>query len=270
MARYAVGDLQGCFTPLRHLLDRVRFDPARDQLWSVGDVVNRGPQSLECLRFVVGLGPAVRVVLGNHDLHLLAVAEGIEPFKRSDTFQDILEAPDRDELLGWLRRQPLLYRDPCGDYAMVHAGLAPQWTLEQAQALADEVAAVLRGDGFREYLRGMYGNEPDCWDETLTGVTRWRVITNYLTRLRFCTRRGAMDLHSKEGPGTAPAGFMPWFDVPERRSAGRALIFGHWAALLGRAQRDDVFALDTGCVWGGHLTLFNLDTREYFRCECTT
>ena len=268
MARYAVGDLQGCFAPLRRLLDQVRFDPARDQLWSVGDLVNRGPQSLECLRFFAGLGDAARVVLGNHDLHLLAVAEGVEPAKRSDTLQDILAAPDRDELLGWLRRQPLLYCDSLGDYSMVHAGLAPQWTLARAQELADEVAAVLRSDSYPDYLRNMYGNHPDCWDDALSGPTRWRVITNYLTRLRFCDQRGVMDLRSKEGPETAPAGFMPWFEVPERRSAGSTNIFGHWAALLGRAHRTDVFALDTGCVWGGQLTLFNLETREYFRCAC--
>lgn len=266
MTRYAVGDLQGCFEPLRCLLDQVEFDPARDQLWSVGDLVNRGPQSLECLRFIAGLGSAARVVLGNHDLHLLAVANGVRPLKRGDTLQPILDAPDCTDLLDWLRRQPLLYRDD--GYTMVHAGLAPQWSLEQAAALADEVGAVLRGPRLLKFLQGMYGDEPARWSDSLTGVARWRTITNYFTRIRFCDKAGTLDLKSKEGPEAAAPGLLPWFNVPGRRSAGQPIVFGHWAALLGRAERADVFALDTGCVWGNQLTLFNLDTRQYFRCAC--
>lgn len=267
MTRYAVGDVQGCFTPLRKLLDKVRFDPARDQLWSVGDIVNRGPQSLACLRFFAGLGASARVVLGNHDLHLLAVANGIRGLKRGDTLREILDAPDCAELLDWVRRQPLIQAD--ADYTMVHAGLAPQWSLDDAHRLAGEVAAVLRGPDYVEFLRGMYGDQPDVWTEDLRGVERWRLITNYLTRMRFCTPAGQLEFASKEGPEDAPPGFLPWFDVPGRKTAGQLLIVGHWASLMGRANRADVFALDTGCVWGQQLTLFNLETRRLDRCPCS-
>lgn len=266
MTRYAVGDLQGCFDPLQRLLERVKFDPAHDQLWSVGDIVNRGPQSLECLQFFYELGNSARVVLGNHDLHLLAIAHGLRPLKRGDTLQPILDAANGGELLSWLRQQPLLYRD--GHYTMMHAGLAPQWTVAHAQQLADEVAVVLQSDHLVEFLRGMYGDTPTCWSEDLRGIERWRVIVNYLTRLRFCTAAGELDLSSKGEPATAPAGFMPWFDVPERKSAGDTLIIGHWAALMGRTQRSDVIALDSGCVWGNRLTLLNLETQALATCEC--
>jgi len=268
MTRYAVGDLQGCFAPLRKLLDRVQFDPARDQLWSVGDLVNRGPQSLECLRFFFALGAGARVVLGNHDLHLLAVANGIRPLKRGDTLREILDAPDCAELLDWLRRQPLLYRDPSGDYTMLHAGLAPQWTIEYASQLADEVSAALQSSRYLDFLRGMYGNAPATWSEELRGVERWRAITNYLTRMRFCNESGELELTSKEGPDNAPPGFMPWFAVPGRKSAGQTLIVGHWASLMGRAERADIVALDTGCVWGQNLTLFNLEKQNFLQCKC--
>jgi bis(5'-nucleosyl)-tetraphosphatase (symmetrical) len=266
MTRYAVGDLQGCYDPLRRLLNRVKFDPNRDQLWSVGDIVNRGPQSLECLRFFYTLGGSARMVLGNHDLHLLAVAQGIRPIKRGDTLQPILDAPDCAELLEWLRHSPLLHRD--GIYTMIHAGLAPQWSIQRAQQLADEVSGVLKSERMVDFLRGMYGDTPNCWSNDLSGIERWRTITNYLTRLRFCTREGVLDLKSKEGPGSAPLGFMPWFDVPERKSAGDILIVGHWATLMGKTRREDVIALDTGCVWGNQLTLFNLETRALLTCEC--
>lgn len=266
MARYAVGDVQGCFDPLRHLLDQVKFDPAQDQLWSVGDMVNRGPQSLESLRFFRDLGASARVVLGNHDLHLLAVAEGIRKIKRGDTLQPILDAPDAAELLAWVSQQPLLYREP--DFVLVHAGLAPQWSIEKAEELAAEVASALRSEHRLDYLRGMYGDEPNCWSDDLVGVTRWRVITNYLTRMRFCGPHGELDLTTKEGLDQAPSGYTPWFDAPSRRSAGTRIIFGHWASLLGQSNRDDAIALDTGCVWGGSLSLFALESGEYFRCNC--
>lgn len=266
MTRYAVGDLQGCFDPLQKLLERVKFDPEHDQLWSVGDIVNRGPQSLECLRFFHELRDSARVVLGNHDLHLLAVANGIRSIKRGDTLQPVLDAPDCADLLAWLRRQPLLHRDE--EYTMVHAGLAPQWTIKQAQQLAAEIAAVLQSNRFIDFLRGMYGDKPDCWSSELQDIERWRVITNYFTRLRFCTAEGVLDLKSKEAPASAPTGFMPWFDVPGRKSAGQMLIVGHWALLMGKTRRDDVIALDTGCVWGNQLTLMNLETRALIACDC--
>lgn len=268
MTRYAVGDLQGCFEPLRKLLDRVRFDPARDQLWSTGDLVNRGPQSLECLRFLRGLGDSLRVVLGNHDLHLLAVAEGIRPLKRSDTLQPILDAPDCAELLHWLRQQPLFYRDPSGDFSLVHAGLAPQWTLQDAQRLSDELGTVLRGPRHLDYLQTMYGDVPDCWEPSLEGPVRWRVATNFFTRLRLCDAGGRAFLKFKESPESAPAGLLPWFEAPARRSAGERIIFGHWAALMGHTGRDDVIGLDTGCVWGAQMTLYNLDSSTFERCDC--
>ncbi len=266
MTRYAVGDVQGCFAPLQRLLERVSFDPSHDQLWATGDLVNRGPQSLECLRFFYQLGDSARVVLGNHDLHLLAVANGIRGLKRGDTLQPILEAPDCAELLAWLRRQPLLHRD--GAYTMVHAGLAPQWSISQAGKLSDELSQVITGKRLLDFLQGMYGDTPNRWSDDLKGIERWRTITNFFTRLRFCTAAGELDLKSKEGPGTAPPGFMPWFDVPGRKSAGSTLIVGHWATLLGKTNRDDVIALDTGCVWGNRLTLFNLDEQALLSCEC--
>jgi bis(5'-nucleosyl)-tetraphosphatase (symmetrical) len=268
MTRYAVGDVQGCWEPLRCLLDQVGFDPSHDQLWSVGDIVNRGPSSLECLRFFASLGQAARVVLGNHDLHLLAVANSIRKVKRGDTLQPILDAPDRDELLGWLTRQPLFYRDPSADYAMVHAGLAPQWSLTQAQQLSDEVSTILQSDRLVEFLHNMYGDTPDTWSDSLQGMERLRTITNYFTRLRLCTASGTLDLKNKDEPDRAPPGFMPWFAVPARKSAGAKIIFGHWATLLGRAERSDVFALDTGCVWGHQLTLLNLESQALSHCEC--
>lgn len=266
MTRYAVGDVQGCFGPLQRLLTRVDFDPSRDQLWSVGDIVNRGPQSLECLRFFCALGDSARVVLGNHDLHLLAVAHGARSPKRGDTLQPILDAPDCAELMTWLRRQPLLHHD--GGYTMVHAGIAPQWSIAYAQQLADEISTVLQDERITQFLEGMYGDTPDCWSDDLRGIERWRVVTNYFTRLRFCTAAGELDLKTKESPEASPPGFMPWFDVPQRKSAGETVIIGHWASLMGNTQRNDVIALDTGCVWGHRLTLLNLETRALSTCEC--
>jgi bis(5'-nucleosyl)-tetraphosphatase (symmetrical) len=268
MTRYAVGDVQGCWDPLQQLLAKVQFDPRHDELWSVGDIVNRGPQSLECLRFFVQLGSAARVVLGNHDLHLLAVANGVRKLKRGDTLRPILDAPDRDQLLAWLIQQPLFYQAPTADYAMVHAGLAPQWSLADAQRCSDEVSAVLQSAQLPEFLYGMYGDTPDNWRDDLQGIERLRVITNYFTRLRFCSKCGELDLQNKEDADSAAPGFMPWFAVPGRKSAGANIIFGHWATLLGRAERSDVFALDTGCVWGNKLTLLNLESQALTQCEC--
>lgn len=266
MTQYAVGDIQGCFDPLQCLLERVEFDPRRDQLWAVGDLVNRGPKSLDCLRFFYALGDSARVVLGNHDLHLLAIANGIRPLKRGDTLQPILDAPDCAELLDWLRQQPLLHRNET--YTMVHAGIAPQWSIEQAETLATEVSEVLQGAQFVPFLQGMYGDTPNKWSDDLCGVERWRTITNYFTRMRFCTPSGELDLKSKEGPEAAKPGFLPWFDIPKRKSQGHTLLVGHWATLLGNTQRDDVIALDTGCVWGNKLTMLNMQTRALVSCEC--
>lgn len=269
MTRFAVGDLQGCLDPLLRLLATAGFDATRDQLWSVGDLVNRGPQSLEVLRYFVQLGDAARVVLGNHDLHLLAVAEGIRPVKRGDTIAAILTAPDRADLLTWLRQQPLFYRDPRGDFAMAHAGIAPSWSMQQAQSYSDELQTLLRGADFRHFLDTMYGNEPDQWNETLQGPARWRVITNYFTRMRFCRRDGSLDLSIKTAPNEAPAHLRPWFDLLPINESEPVLLFGHWAALQGRSTHPHCIALDTGCVWGNALTLFNLDSGERLTQPCS-
>lgn len=264
MARYAVGDIQGCLSPLRRLLDRVDFDPARDQLWCVGDIVNRGPESLATLRFIHSLGPAVRTVLGNHDLHLLAVASGAKPLRRNDTLRPILEAPDRDTLLDWLRSQPLLWRSPEREFTLVHAGLPPQWTAAHAGLLADEVSAALRGPECDAFLQEMYGNQPERWDEALTGFDRLRIITNSLTRMRFVRADGSLDLVSKGPPDKAPIGYMPWFDVPAAQwhhDAG-TVLFGHWASLNAAVDDPRLLALDTGYVWGNKLTLVDVDSRR--------
>lgn len=268
MTLYAVGDLQGCLTPLKQLLERVDFQPGRDQLWAVGDLVNRGPQSLETLRFLLQMRGSVTSVLGNHDLHLLAVAHGQQKLKKADTLREILDAPDAAELLDWLRSLPLLHYSAERHSLLVHAGLPPIWTLEQALARADEVQQVLR-DPLRcsEFFRAMYGNQPEQWSDTLEGMERLRVITNYLTRMRFCTASGQLDLQSKEGLETAPPGFAPWFEWPRTEPAPR-IIFGHWAALQGQCPVPNIWALDTGCVWGGALTLADLDSGQLHRLEC--
>ncbi len=269
MAVYAVGDLQGCLDPLKCLLERVAFDPLKDKLWLAGDLVNRGPQSLETLRYLYAMRDALVVVLGNHDLHLLAVAHNVERLKKQDTLSEILDAPDRQELLDWLRQQKLVHHDAQRDFAMVHAGIPPQWTLKKALKRAAEVEEVLRDDlRLPLFLDGMYGNEPAKWSSELEGVARLRTITNYFTRMRFCTADGTLDLHSKEGADNPPAGFAPWFSFAERKTRGQKLIFGHWAALEGRCDEPGVFALDTGCVWGGSLTLLDLDSGQRHHCDC--
>ncbi|TWI56809.1 bis(5'nucleosyl)-tetraphosphatase ApaH [Pseudomonas duriflava] len=269
MTLYAVGDLQGCLDPLVCLLDTVEFDRTQDRLWLVGDLVNRGPQSLETLRFLYEMRDAIVTVLGNHDLHLLATSLHPERLKKSDTLRKILKAPDRDELLNWLRQQPILHYDAVYDTILVHAGLPPQWTLPHALTLAGEVESVLQDDErFPLFIEGMYGNEPALWREDLEGVERWRVITNYLTRMRFCAADGTLELKSKEASGNAPDGFAPWFSHPHRLTREHRLIFGHWAALEGRCDEPGVFALDTGCVWGNKMTLLNVDTGERHTCAC--
>lgn len=265
MPTYAIGDIQGCFAELQNLLQAIRFDPACDRLWLVGDLVNRGPDSLAVLRWAANLGDAAVTVLGNHDLHLLAVAEGFVAPHRSDTLDDILAAPDRRCLLDWLRRQRLLHAE--GGYVLVHAGLLPQWTPAQAQALAREVEQTLAGEDYRDFLAHMYGNEPRQWRDNLSGMPRLRTITNAMTRLRFCTPEGAMDFAHKGLPDQPPPGHLPWFDVAGRASADATVIFGHWSA-LGLYQRPDVVALDTGCLWGGTLTALRLEDRRVFQVPC--
>ena len=259
MAVYAIGDLQGCYDEFRALLDRLRFEPARDRLWLTGDLVNRGPASLATLRAVRSMGPAVTVVLGNHDLHLLAASTQPERLRPSDTLDAVLAAPDRDELLDWLKRLPLLHVDPLLGWAMVHAGLPPDWDLATAADCAAEVSAALSEDP-RAFFAAMYGDQPDRWADGLGGVDRLRFTVNCLTRLRFLTHDGRLLLKYKGPPEGAPRGAQPWFRVPGRRSAGARIVFGHWSA-LGYCETDGVVSLDSGCVWGGALTALRLDAR---------
>ena len=265
MATYAIGDVQGCYDALRRLLDIVHFDPPRDTLWFVGDLVNRGPQSRQTLRFIKGLGDAAVSVLGNHDMHLLVAGSGYTKHHAGDTLSDVLDAPDRDELLHWVRHQKMMHS--ANGYAMVHAGLLPQWSIEKALALAGEVEQALRDDAYDAVLRTMYGNEPRRWDDALTGDDRLRVIINAMARMRLCTADGEMEFRHKLGPVEMPPGFMPWYDVPTRASRDTTILFGHWAA-LGLMVRDDVIGLDSGCVWGRKLTALRLEDRRTFQCGC--
>jgi len=266
MTIYAVGDLQGCLEPLLCLLKKVDFNPRKDQLWAAGDVVNRGPQSLATLRYVKALGPAFKMVLGNHDLHLLAAARGIKRLNPKDTLQEILDASDRDELLAWLQQQPLLMSEL--DYVMVHAGIPPHWSLATAQLMASKVENVLRSDRAELFFENMYGNEPSSWSEQQSEAVQLRTITNYFTRMRFCTAGGELELIAKREPEQGPAGYAPWYTHPLRRTAGENIIFGHWAALNGAVSESNLYPLDTGCVWGGKLRLMNLTTRAYSHCDC--
>ena len=259
MATYAVGDVQGCCSELESLLDALSFDPARDRLWFVGDLVNRGPRSLDVLRLLQPLGEAAIVVLGNHDLHLLAIARGAAQLRPADrTLEAVLAAPDRELLLDWLQSRAVLHHDAALGVTMLHAGLPPQWDIPLARRCAAELEAALRGDHSGRLFSAMYGNHPDLWDEELEGEERLRFITNALTRLRVCDRGGRMLLKHKGPPGKMPANAIPWFQVPGRRSAGARIVCGHWSA-LGYHDGDGVLALDTGCVWGGSLTARRLD-----------
>lgn len=265
MATYAIGDIQGCFREFRELLKAIGFDRNADRLWLVGDLVNRGPQSLEVMRFVRDLGDAALSVLGNHDLHLIMLAEGKSRLREDDTLAAILQAPDREELLAWLRSQALIHAE--NGYVMVHAGLLPQWSVPQALALGAEVEAALRAKKFRKFLGHMWGSQPKSWRDDLTGWDRLRVIVNAMTRMRFCTAEGVMEFASKGELASAPPGHLPWFEVPDRKSAGHVLVTGHWSA-LGLKLMPNLLALDSGCFWGGHLSAVRLEDRAVFQVEC--
>jgi len=262
MALYLIGDVQGCNVALQRLLDHISFSPSRDALVLLGDLVNRGPDSAGVLRRMMKLGPAARCLLGNHDLNLLAVAHGVRKPHRKDTLDGVLQAPDREAMLDWLRQQHMALHENIlhGELLMVHAGVLPAWTAIQTIALAGEVEVVLRGNNLGEFLHQMYGNEPAQWSDSLTGVARLRVIVNALTRLRFCTPAGDMEFETKEGAAAAPEGCLPWFDVPGRQTAGITVAFGHWSTLGWLSDRQDVLSLDTGCVWGGCLSALKLGT----------
>ncbi|WP_300553198.1 symmetrical bis(5'-nucleosyl)-tetraphosphatase [Limnohabitans sp. Rim8] len=256
MTCYWIGDIQGCNQPFEHLLEKIDFSPSRDQLVILGDLINRGPGSETVLRRLMALNGSVHCILGNHDLHGLAVASGLRPAGRTDTLNALLQAPDKSEWLEWLRHQPLA-RWSHGVLS-VHAGVLPSWTVQQTLALAGEVEAVLRGPDWLAFLEQMYGNEPSVWHDHLKGIDRWRVVVNALTRLRFCTPAGEMEFNTKEAAGLAPAGYVPWFEVVGRRTEGTTVAFGHWSTLK-QPPRTDVWALDTGCVWGGCLSAMRLN-----------
>jgi len=264
MATYAIGDIQGCFLTLTRLLERFRFDSRTDRIWLVGDLVNRGPRSLDVLRWAADLGDRLVAVLGNHDLHLLAMAEGVRSPKSRDTLSAVLEAPDQEELVAWLAGRPLLYQED--ELVMVHAGLLPGWSVGQAGLLAREVERQLGGQDRRRFLQSLYAphQEPPLWSDDLTGVARLRLVTNALTRLRTCTTEGRMCLEFTGPPRAAPSGCLPWFDVPDRKSLASTVVFGHWAA-LGLQLREGLLALDSGCVWGGALSAVRLEDREVFQ-----
>jgi bis(5'-nucleosyl)-tetraphosphatase (symmetrical) len=265
MPTYAIGDLQGCQPKLLELLERIHAVDPDPQLIFAGDLVNRGPHSLATLRCVRALGARAKVALGNHDLHLLAVAHGIRNAHPSDTLDDILGAPDRDELLDWLRRQPLALFEQ--GHLLVHAGVLPQWTAQKTLALAHEVEAVLRGPDWVDFLRQMYGNMPDTWDDALQGFDRLRCIVNALTRIRFCTADGRMQLVATKGVEKPLPGYMPWFDVPGRGTEDVTVVFGHWST-LGLTMRPNLIGLDTGCLWGGKLSAVCLEDRSVIQVDC--
>jgi bis(5'-nucleosyl)-tetraphosphatase (symmetrical) len=259
---WVVGDVQGCLASLQSLLARL---PATARLVFVGDLVNRGPQSLDSLRFVKALGGRAEALLGNHDLHLLAAAAGIRRQHDDDTLADILAAPDRDELLDWLRARPLALHE--SGALFVHAGVLPQWSVDKALRLAGEIEARLRAPDYRAFLATMYGNRPAVWDDRLEGADRARCVINALTRLRFVAADGTMDFKVKEGAAAAPPGFVPWFDHPQRASRGTPVVFGHWST-LGLLMREDAVCVDTGCVWGGALTALAWPSRRLVRVAC--
>ncbi|MEO8401904.1 MAG: symmetrical bis(5'-nucleosyl)-tetraphosphatase [Gammaproteobacteria bacterium] len=268
MSTYAIGDIQGCFDSLENLLQEIHFDIKQDSLWFTGDLVNRGPRSLDTLRFIKSLGNKQRVVLGNHDLHLLAMAHQAHTGWNDDTLKEILTAPDRDELIHWLLQQPLLHHDSDLGYTMVHAGFSSHWDLATAKRLSKEIETVLQSEQRLDFFKNMYGNMPDQWHESLDGWDRLRCITNFFTRARFCHPDGSLELKTKENISVEKTDLIPWFKITPRASADLKIIFGHWAALGGVTQTPNAFALDTGCVWGYCLTAMRLEDGVRFSVGC--
>lgn len=261
MSTYVIGDVQGCFDELQRLLDKIHFDPANDRLWFTGDLINRGPNNLDTIEFIMGLKDPV-IVLGNHDLHFLAVARGCKAPTRDDTLEDLLSSDRLDEIVDWLRTLPLVHHDADRGYTMVHAGLPPMWDHQTCIERASELEAVLRSETYVDFLAAMYGSEPNMWDDQLQGMDRLRLICNYFTRLRYCSRDGELELSHKAD--TKPAGYEPWFELPRPMHKDTTILFGHWAALGGVTDRSDVIGLDTGCVWGGSLTAMRLEDHCLF------
>ncbi|MBZ4202784.1 MAG: symmetrical bis(5'-nucleosyl)-tetraphosphatase [Methylovulum sp.] len=268
MSIYAIGDIQGCFDELQLLLDKIQFNPQEDCIWFAGDLVNRGPKSLETLRFVKNLGTSAITVLGNHDMHLLAAASATKTSTKKDSLTPILEAPDRDELIHWLRHQPLFYTN--NDFCMIHAGLPPQWDFKTTQRMALLVENVLQGPNYELLLQQMYGNKPNQWTPNLKGTAKLRFIINCFTRMRYCDASGRLDFNNTGPIGTQPEELMPWFTLPNRKSANMKIIFGHWST-LGYYEGSNCYAIDTGCLWGGQLTALKLSTPiQRISIDCPT
>lgn len=265
MATYAIGDIQGCYAALQNLLGEIGFSASRDRLWLVGDLVNRGDASLEVLRFVRSLGSVAVTTLGNHDLHLIMLAEGCSRRNKEDTLDAVLAAPDRDELLAWLRTRSMFHVED--EYAMVHAGVLPQWSIPQARELGREVELALNAPDYADFLANLWGSEPAQWNDHLRGWDRLRVIVNAMTRMRFCTHDGRMEFRSKGPLDSAPPGYLPWFAVPGRASATHTVVCGHWSA-LGFRHEEKLLALDSGCLWGGCLTAVRLEDRKVLQYRC--
>ena len=267
MATYAIGDIQGCFATFQLLLNKINFNPEKDQLWLVGDLINRGKNNFETLQFAYNNRGSIQLVLGNHDLHFLAVATGTRSAHRKDTFADILQSSKKNQFIDYLLQQPLIYFEPSLDFVMSHAGLSPQWSLDTAIALAKEVSDCLQSDNRHEFFKQMYGNEPASWQDALTGIDRLRYITNAFTRMRYCYADGSLDMEAKMPPGEQNEKLIPWFDLlPKELSYN--LVFGHWASLSGQCEHPNLFAIDTGCVWGNQLTALRLEDKHLFQVDC--
>lgn len=268
MTTYAIGDVQGCYDSLRRLLDKLTFDPSTDYVWFAGDIINRGPQSLETLRFIISLGNSARTILGNHECHFLASARGHKTPYKTDTFQDIINANNASELIDWVRTRPFLYHDASLGYSMVHAGLPPQWSLVDAKQYAKELQDVFRSNAIDDFLAAMYGNEPTKWNAALSGNERLRFMVNCFTRLRFMTHKGELELKEKNTPSVNTEHLTPWFKVPARKTASDKILFGHWST-LGLNRQNNTICLDTGCLWGGQLSALKLDgSEEVISLDC--
>lgn len=265
MSTYAIGDVQGCLASLKQLLEQIHYDPNQDTLWFTGDLINRGPDSLGTLRFIQSLPSSTICVLGNHDLALLAASCGAIELSANDTYQDILNAPDRSSLVDWLKNRPLFHHDASRQFSLAHAGIYPLWDLSQAQRLSKEVELLLRGPQYNQAMHALFGDLPNYWDDTLKGWDRFRFIVNAFTRMRFCNDKGVLELGSK---GSTHQHLMPWFTVPNRKTQHDKVIIGHWAALQGKTNTPNVYALDTGCVWGNALTAICLETEQRFQVSC--
>lgn len=269
MATYVIGDVQGCLSPLTQLLDKIQFEPTQDELWFTGDLINRGPQSLETLRFVKNLGSSAKTVLGNHDLTLLAVYAGAQKSRPKDCFDELLKATDIDDLVFWLKSRPLLHFDDKTGSVVVHAGLLPQWDIEKARELAKETEALLTSEQFGDFMHQLFGDEPSLWRDDLHGWDKYRLTINAFTRMRYCRENGSLDLHAKGPLSQKPANCEAWFNMPDAKWKGDCdIYFGHWAALEGHCDINNVYAVDTGCVWGNKLTAICVESKKSYGISC--